>query len=300
MNNAPFSYEFMNVVNSTCNPSGLNVSNTETARFFRRYLYQKAMSVFKWTLPEKWSIDYFLYSLYVIGHIAIIETDKFGVICQNGCPYGFNVFYQPTNYQIANPLLKGLVNPVIGKECVVFKMTRDWRGIGDLVSFYADYMALTAQALGVNLINSRLSYIFAADNKAVAESMKKLFDKVCAGEPAVVADTKLYTQDGHLKAELLLQNVKQNFISRELVEIWTDLENKFMTAIGIPNANTVKKERMIVDEVNANNIETESLCDSWFDGWKKTIKEAKAMFDGLDELDVVWRYERGNKNAQNS
>lgn len=297
MNNPPYSYDYSNMIDSIVSPSGVQVTNSATAIFFRRYLLQKAMSVFKWTFPKTWNSTYFLYTLLVRGHISIIETDKYGVICQGGNPYGYNVFYQPTNYTIANPLLKGILSPKIDKECVVFKLEKDWRGIADLVCFYADYMALAAQSLGVNLINSKLSYLFAAENKTFAESFKKMFDKVASGEPAVVADSKLFSTDGKLKMDMLLQNVGQSFIANDLLETWTTLENKFATAIGIPNANLDKKERMIVDEVNANNFETVATVDMWFNDWKETIEKAKNMFNGLDELNVEWRFDYSKKEG---
>lgn len=290
MNNSPpFSYGYENIIDSMSNPSGVVVTNTETAAFFRRYLLQKAMAVFKWTLPENWNASYFLYSLYVKGHIAVVQTDKYGVICQSGCPYGYDIYYQPNRYQISNRLLRGLLNPVINRECTVFKMSQDWRGIGDLVAFYADYMALAAQSLGMNLINSKLSYIFTAANKTAAESMKKMFDGVMDGKPAVFVDKNLLDTNGDLSLKMLQQNVGQNFISNELLNTWTTLEQKFATAIGIPNANTDKKERLIVDEVNANNTETMALVDMWYQGWKDTITRSKAMFSGLENLSVEWR-----------
>ena len=40
---------------------------------------------------------------------------------------------------------------------------------------HADMMAVTMESFGMNIINSKLSYIFAAESKTIAESMKKLF-----------------------------------------------------------------------------------------------------------------------------
>ena len=289
MSSVPFSYNYGNIIDSMSNPSGVVVTNSQTAAFFRRYLIQKAMSVFEWKLPENWNKSYFLYSLYIRGHIAVVETDKYGVICQSGCPYGYDIYYQPNRYQISNPLLRGLLNPVINRECTVFKMAPDWRGIGDLVAFYADYMALAAQALGMNLINSKLSYIFTAADKTAAESMKKAFDGVMDGKPAVFIDKKLLDSNGDLSLKMLQQNVGQNFISNDLLDTWTTLEQKFATAIGIPNANTDKKERLIVDEVNANNTETMALVDMWYNGWLETIERTKKMFPSVGKLSVEWR-----------
>ena len=61
------------------------------------------------------------------------------------------------------------------------------------------------------------------------------------------------------------------------------------TDIGIPNANTDKKERLISDEVNANNYETMAKCSLWLEQLKEDIEKVKDMF-GI-ELSVDWRKE---------
>lgn len=45
----------------------------------------------------------------------------------------------------------------------------------------------------------------------------------------------------------------------------------FDTDIGIPNANTDKRERLITDEVNSNNAETLSKCALWLDQCQKVV-----------------------------
>lgn len=299
----PYSYNYENVLNSAVNPSAITVTNTKTATFFRRYLLQKAMSVFTWNLPAHWSKDYFLYSLYCTGCVAVVNTDRFGVIPQHGVPFGYNVFYQPRQISIANPLLKGIKSPVIGKECTVFRMTTDWGGIMDLVNFYGDYMALIAQGVGVNIINTKLAYVFGADNQATADSFKKAADQVESGKPFVVVDKKLFTDSGDFATPFFQQNLQQNFITPEMLEAWRTIENMFCTAIGIPNANQNKKERLIVDEVNANNTETVTLCDMWLDGWKQSAEETFAMFGKSARVSVDWRVKPAEKevvkNAEN-
>ena len=184
----PETYDYINIFNSSYSPSSIHVKNTALQRFFRRYLFQKAISVFKWKLPETWNRDYFLYVLYAWGFIGVVETDKYGVICQAGAPYGYDIYYQPTNLIITNPLLRGSLEPRIGIDCTVFKLQPDWGGITDLVNYYADMMALCAETAGVNLLNSHLSFVFPAKDKAQSEAYKKLNDRVAGGEPGVVID----------------------------------------------------------------------------------------------------------------
>ena len=61
----------------------------------------------------------------------------------------------------------------------------------------------------------------------------------------------------------------------------------FDTEIGIPNANTDKRERLIQDEVNSNNIETYSKCAMWLENLQDACKRVHDML-GLS-ISVRWR-----------
>ena len=89
--------------------------------------------------------------------------------------------------------------------------------------------------------------------------------------------------------EAFQQNVGQNYIACDLLSDLRKIEAEFDTKIGIPNANTDKKERLITDEVNANNVETRNLPELWLESLQKGCKEANAMF-GIN-ISVDWRNE---------
>lgn len=288
MQAAPYMYDYINAEVSQHSPSTVHTKNTELQRFFARYLLQKAMSVFKWDLPETWDRDYFLYVLYGIGYIAVLNTDKYGVIPQQCGLDGYNIFYQPKRALVTNPLLRGLRSLDIGTQCTLIKLQPDYGSVMDLVGFYADMMALTAETAGVNLVNSRLSYVFFGKNKNTAESQKKLFDRVASGEPATFVDTALYdVQSGNPSWIPFQQNVGQNYIAGDALADLRKWEMMFDTDVGIPNANTDKKERLISDEVNANNVEVTSKADLWLDQLQKSFAQTSKMF-GI-KLGVDWR-----------
>lgn len=288
MQAAPYMYDYINAEVSQHSPSTVHTKNTELQRFFARYLLQKAMSVFKWDLPETWDRDYFLYVLYGIGYIAVLNTDKYGVIPQQCGLDGYNIFYQPKRALVTNPLLRGLRQLEIGTQCTLIKLQPDYGSVMDLVGFYADMMALTAETAGVNLVNSRLSYVFFGKNKNTAESQKKLFDRVASGEPATFVDTALYdVQSGNPSWIPFQQNVGQNYIAGDALADLRKWEMMFDTDVGIPNANTDKKERLISDEVNANNVEVTSKADLWLDQLQKSFAQTSKMF-GI-KLGVEWR-----------
>ena len=151
-------------------------------------------------------------------------------------------------------------------------------------------------------MNSHLSYIFPADKQPVAEAFKKMFDRVSSGEPAVVIDKSLFKEDGSASWEPFVQNIGQNYIADRLISDLQKLEDEFNTKIGIPNANTEKRERLITAEVEANNTETEILADTWLESLQKGVEQTRDLF-GLEDLSVSLRYpkpEGGNDNAPGS
>lgn len=298
MSNMPFTYNQTMVYDAIVSPSTVHVKNNALRRFFYKYLLDRAISVFKFNIPKHWSKRYFLYYLFCAGNISIIRTSKYGIIPQGGTLSGYNVFYDPNIYVINNPLL-GSKELRIWVDCGLIMLKLDYTGITDIVSYYADMMALTAESFGVNQLNSHFVYLFAAQNKAASESYKKAYDDFASGEPAVCIDKNLVDSEGNLQVHLFQNNVKENYIAGELLSDLRKLENMFDTEIGIPNANVDKKERMITDEVNVNNVETTILASLWLENLKETIDKTNDLF-GEQILSVDWRYNPEGGNIDES
>ncbi|MBR2884136.1 MAG: hypothetical protein IKB93_05020 [Clostridia bacterium] len=288
MNNT-YSYDFINRYNSKIKPSTVHSQENATAWYFRRYLIQKIISVYEFKgIPETWSKDYFLYTLFCFGFVAIVETDKFGVIPQHCSLFGYDVFYRPTNVNIANPLIRGNLTPRIGTECALVRMQPDYGSCWDIVSYYADLLALSTEALAVNLVNSKLAYVFACEDKTVAESFKKMYDQMNQGNPAVFADKKLFMEDGSPAWETFQNNLKQNYIAKDILEDMTKIDARFCTEVGIPNVNMAKESGVTDNEVEANNIDTKTKSSLWLETIRDGLDKANELF-GLN-MSVDFRY----------
>lgn len=283
----PAMYDTKNLFNSMVSPSTVHCRNTQLQRYFRRYLMQKAISVFKWKLPDTWDADYFLYTLYGYGYCAVINTEEFGVIPQWGALGGYNVFYRPTYVIITNPLIKEMKRPTIGIDCTIIKLQPDYGSITDLVNYYADMLALCSESIGINMINSHVSTVFPAANKAMAESYKKMYDKIASGDPAVVVDKNLFDDTGKPVWTPFQANIKNEYIADNILADMRRIESQFDQDIGIPTANTDKRERLISSEVNSNNVETAIRCEFWLEQIKKAVEETNAMFN--TDISVDWR-----------
>lgn len=287
----PASYDYINFYNASMEPSTVHVKNTGLSNFFVRYLIQKAISAFEWDgIPDNWHRNYFLYVLFIFGYIAVIETDKFGVIPQHCGLYGYDVQYQPTHATIANPLIRDNLTPRIGKQCEIIRLTPDYGGIWDLVSFYADMLALSAETAGVNLVNSKLSYIFFAKNKAAAESFKKMYDQVASGQPAAVIDKDLLDENGNLAWQQFNQNLQQNYIAGQILQDMVQWDCRFNTEVGIPNTNIAKLSGVSASEIDANTITTEAKAMLWESTMQECCRRVNKMFG--TNISVRYKYRR--------
>lgn len=293
----PFFYDYINATNSSITPSTVHCNKTCVANYFKRYLLQKAISVFRWKLPEHWAENFFKYTLFTWGFIAVIDSPKFGVIPQNCSLKGYDVQYQPTDVIIANPLIPDIKEYKIGVNTTLIKLMPDYGGVMDIVNYYGNQMALCAGAIETNLVNSKLAYVFGAKNKNAAESFKKMFDQINSGNPASFIDKELFNDDGTPAWYFINQNLKETYIASDVISDMRKIEATFCTKIGIPNANTDKRERLITDEVNANNEETQTLAELWLTTIKKDVKACNKMFG--TEITVDLKYKKDDDNGYN-
>lgn len=292
-NRPPWFYDYVNTVDAMGEkPSTSHVKDNRAAYFFKRQLLQRALSVFEFTLPENWDKDYFLYTLYCFGFVGVLNTDKFGVIPQQCGLRGYNVFYHPKNIIVTNPLISAIMDLQIGRNCEVVKLQPDYCGVMDLVHYYGDLLALTYEALIMNIANSKLSIGFAASKKSVAESFKKLFDNVQGGDLMVAFDKDMCGDLGQDEPwKPIINDLSKNYIARELIEAMRDINNMFDTEIGIANNSVAKKrERVNTAEVSANNAETFTKVDLWMETISEDFEKVNGMFYPTGGgCSVAWR-----------
>lgn len=263
-------------------------SSTRTL-YYTRHLLQKAMSVIKFRIPKHWDMNYFLYTLFVNGKICITDAFgmKYGVIPQHCTVNGYNIYYNPASCIISNPYLTPNTKEIeLGVTGELVRLTPDLLGIMDCVNEHAELMANASAALNMNLYNSRLSYLFWAKNAAQSESFKKMYDEIGAGNPAVVLDKNLAKLDADGNAvqpfEPFNSKLKENYISDMVLDDIVKIEQMFARKVGLPTANTLKRERMTTDETNKGDIDTRSNVALWIETLNLDFERVNNMYEGLD------------------
>ena len=288
--NMPIPFDVINLINSCYSPNSVVKRNNYSYNFYCRYLYDKLKAVFKFSLPETFGEELFKNALFANGYVTILPSAEFGLLAQWGVGGGYTVNYTPRFVLVANPLLPEISGKelIIDEDCAVIRLNGEWSGVLDLVSYYAEKMALASQAVDTNLINTKIAYIFAAKDKAQAQTFKKALDRIYDGEPAVILDKSLFDEEGKPAWNAFTQKPKDIYLVSDLLNDLAKIEDEFDTRIGIPNANTDKRERLITDEVNANNVETAILADDWLEHIRAGCDRVREMYGA--EITVDWRY----------
>lgn len=302
----PLNYEQINVIEGHYSPSMVKSYNNQTFAYWERSLFQRACSIMEFDLPEEWQgsrRDFFYYCLFRFGYIGIFNTKDYGFAFQPGSLYGFDFYYQPTEFILANPKLEGRFT--IGREpdadagaeylgrCELLKLTPDYRGIWDIITYYAEKLSALDNAINMSIVNNKFGFFLSAKTKAMAESLKKALDKINSGEPAVVLDYLTHDdqKDKNEPWHLIERpNLNTSYITdRQLMDFATILAN-FDSEIGIPTLPySNKRERMISDEATIKAVDGAARAVVWNDTIQASLKEINKAFG--TSISCTFRYD---------
>ena len=280
----PLNYEQINNIEGHLQPSMLKYCNSVTYAYWQRALFQRAISTIDFKgLPEHWEAsvrDFFYWCVFAYGYIGVFNTDEFGLSFQPGALYGFDFYYQPTEFIVANPKLNQRFK--IHKECELIKLTPDYRGIWDIISYYAMLLSALDSGINMSIVNNKFAYLMGAKNKAAAETLKKIFDKIASGDPAVIFDQSLLQQDPQSKEEpwsfLERSNLKQSYLTTDQLMDRSTLLSSFDAEIGIRSLPYNKKERLVTAEAESREQDSTARLMVWKATLDSTIKLVNDMF----------------------
>lgn len=262
-------------------PRRVNGQIATRTEFYKTELFNQIKGIFEVEKPEEWPLDYILNLLIHSGYVIIADTPA-GVIPIKGSPYGYNFWDYPTKVRVTAPILNSFSRKLgVGAEIVYLERTRyrNYYSFNRLVEIYAYKLAAVDAAIDMNLFNSRLAYIVEAESKGQAETIKAMYEDISEGKPLVVYRSDAISKNGF---QVAFNNLKQNYIADQLQDSKRTIMNEFLTLIGINNANTDKRERLIVNEVEANNIELACNIAEWKKNLELTCAKVNALFPGIN------------------
>ena len=287
----PLNYDQINNIEGHRQPSMMKYCNSVTYAYWQRSLFQRAISTIDFTgLPEEWEgsvRDFFYWCIFAYGYVGVFDSPEFGLSFQPGNLKGFDFYYQPTTFIVANPKLKGMTGTFdIHKTCEIIKLTPDWRGIWDIICYYSMLLSLLDSGITGSITGTKFSYLLGAKNKSAAETIKAIFTRIFSGEPAVVYDNNLLPNDPNSKDEpfqfIERSNLKSSYLVTDQLMDRSTLLSSFDAEIGIRSLPYNKKERLVTAE--AESREQDSTARLMV--WKKTLDSSLELVNSMFDLNI--------------
>lgn len=247
--------------------------------FYRLMLISRAL--FKWdNLPngidENW-IERYLFSE---GKCLFYKDPTIGyMVAKMGESGPLNYYDEPTavtpyatNYLYNGKQLENNVN------CVIIRNNDIMIPTSPTIQLYAYKLTNIDRTIDVNIIAQKTPTIVKCSDKQKL-SLKNAINQRNDNEPVIYADKNLDMSS----IEVLDLKPPKVFTDLQLQKhaVW----NECMTFLGVNNANQDKRERLVSDEVSANNEQVKASEDVMLKARKKACELINKMFN----LDITVR-----------
>lgn len=243
---------------------------TFTDYYYRLKLLAK--SVFKWenlpnNIDERW-IENFLFHQ---GKCCFYNDEKRGLIvteCNtdgNLNNYQDPVSVTPTGIDIEPKTL------LVNKDCVLMRNNDEMMPTSQTLKLFAYRLAEISRTIDVNVTAQKTPVLITTTEKQKL-TLKNIYVQWNGNEPVIYGD-KNFDPDSMKVFKTDAPKVFTELQDHKL-SVW----NECLTFLGINNANTEKRERLISDEVEANNEHIDLSAECLLKARQKAAEQINALF----------------------
>ena len=270
--------EFMNNTYDTSNvPLGIT--------YWQRQLISKCQNLFHYkNLPDtlnSWEIEK---NLIIKGNGAIIKKNGKLYIPFTGSVYGYDEYYVPNQFTFAQPIL-GSGSYYDYKNCAIIwntefdKIDYSTSQIFQIIQRYSRMLADIESTFHSILVAQRAGRLGIAQNSSVAQAVDEVMSKLEIGDTKTIVNSSMQLETFKPLAFVPTGNLSDFTQARDY------LINCFYNEIGLQTLEN-KKERMITDELSADNDVLGNNIECMYNMRMKNVEKINEVF-GLDiELQV--------------
>lgn len=233
-----------------------------------------AKSVFEWiNLPngmnEKWIEDY----LFSEGSCVFFKDKTKGFMVTSYTPYGnlnhYNeeIYLMPVaqNYECNDRVLENNI------DCVIIKNNDISMPTAPTIEIYAHKLTTIDRTIDTNILAQKTPVIISCSEKERL-SLIQYMEKRNDNEPVIFVTDKM-NRDG-----IKVDDLKVPMVFKDLELQKHMVRNEILTRLGVNNANQDKKERLVTDEVQANNEHVEACFNTMLKARQKACEEINRIF----------------------
>ena len=224
--------------------------NQLTATNYYMWLKLLCMSMFDWKgLPDTINIDYLEETLFDNGRLIFFKDDVLGYLALKCIPDGaINVYGEPVSFSVSVPGYQSKVHLIPGVNSVIIKNNQLIEPSQYAVGSFASRLAETERTIDINIKAQKTPFIIPVPSDKALLTLRNAYKQIADGEPVLFLDKDMLAGAG-----ISVLNTDAPYVVDKLDTHKMNLWNDALTFLGISNANTEKKERLITDEVKAND-----------------------------------------------
>lgn len=279
-------FPFINPETMNLNITGKKPSRYQKSGTFRTFElnYQQEFvnicaNQFKWSgLPDGVTSHWVEEALITNGSIAAYMDSDLGLIFGVGnyvgpqTHYGYQAYYEFNSAVLHRKFRvdhsKETKNGVVIQNDSL--MYPRWITITN----YAYKLAQLKNYIDINLKTTSTPFAIVAKKKSKMKALTDLWKQIASGQPLV--STSLDLNDSNEFQQL---NLNTNYLVDSLQNQFDATRAEALTLLGVNNQNTEKAERMVVDEVNANNENIAMNLSNLLSYRKEAVELINAKFN---------------------
>lgn len=265
------------------------IVNNKTLFDYQQRLKLIAMSLFEWEGLEEigGNSDFLENTLFNKGVACFVKDNELGYLTLECNDNGtFNVYNEPTTIVATgfNYNKKYDVDDVVIIKNNPLKIATFFT-----INLFAYRLYEVTRTMDVNLQAQKTPVVIEGDTKDIL-TLKNAYEQYTGNMPVLFGKKNF-----DITNKLNTMNTEAPFLLDKLYDYKNNLWSECLTYLGINNANTDKKERLISDEVNSNNELIEYYLNCFYLPRKKACDEINnKFFNGEEKIKV-----KVNKHIEN-
>lgn len=273
------------------------ITNKENSLYdFTLSILNRTLGMFEYSnLPETLPQVEIEKRLQTKGHATIYQY-KNNLYVTTGSLNGqeLSPYNEPTHVNINIPAFNLSQRLEIGTQCVVIYNDDMKTGLLDTINKHGTLMVENEITMLLSTYNARIQTLISAGTDQTINDAQKYLSQIIDGNLGIIGENAFFSD---LKTHNAQSAAKQDL--SQLIQLQQFYKSDLYNELGLSSLNNMKKERMNVDEVNANNDNIYPYVDGMLRNRMEGIKMVNKLFNGNIEVDFssTWKDKADNRNT---
>lgn len=247
------------------------VLNNDTYNMYYNRLRDYALNIFEWSgLPESINVRFLETTMIDEGRCVFFEDKELGFLALP-VQYGgkVNVYNEPTEYKAVSIHYNKDLTP---DNAVIMYGMYSRQTLSNMLRLFARRLYQVERTMDVNIQAQKTPVLILAD-ETQRLTLMNMYMQYDGNEPFIFGN-----RNGFDKDAITVLQTDAPYVSDKLQEYKHNLWNEAMTFLGVGNAKQDKKERLVADEVAANDEQIQGARYIMLNARQDACKAINKMF----------------------